>query len=322
MTSTELAPHFAASLPDKIEYAKFLAKSGLLPQSYREHPENILFAAEYAELLGLHPMAAITGVHVIDGRPSISAGLISALVRRAGHRIRVQGDGESARCEIVRSDDPGFTYSAEWNMARAKTAGLLSRTNWQHYPAAMLKARAVSECARDACQEVLLGIAYTPDELGHDDDGGEVVHDGFPAGRDGALAASEMTEDEKDAAGLMPRRQRVEHAELRRAVGERTKAAGRSTAPDPDGDPWTVPGTAGQALDKAKDKFAAFAFDAGDWVALVDWLVPAFPDTPDVRVLTSFLDDHLKVADGDVEAARSAVWEQCRAAHEETAGDG
>ena len=238
MTS-DIAVRQAASLPDKIEYARFLAKSGLLPKDFREHPENILYAYEYGELLGLHPMAAITGIHVIEGKPSISAGLISALVRRAGHRIRVEGNGEKARCQITRSDDPGFTYSAIWDMDRAKQAGLLARSNWQRYTAAMLKARAVSECARDACQEVLLGMQYTPDELGADDDGGEVVHDGFPASPDGALKLHEMTEGEKDAAGVMTRPQRVAHEALR-SEGQPPAGAVQVTAEPDENDPWTT----------------------------------------------------------------------------------
>src|SRR5262249_44858070 len=216
MTSTELDVRQAgtvAGLGEKIEYARFLAKSGLLPQAFREHPENVLYAYEMGELLGLHPMAAITGIHVIEGKPSISAGLISALVRRAGHRIRVEsaGDGDEmrARCQIVRADDPGFTYSATWTMARAKQADLLGKANWRKFPQAMLKARAVSECARDACQEVLIGIKYTPDELGAEDDGGEVLDEGYRTFPDGRVDISRASEDEKAANGFMPRPQRV-----------------------------------------------------------------------------------------------------------------
>ena len=65
----------AAALPAKIEYARELANSGLLPAAYRKQPGNILYAVEYGEMLGLAPMAAITGVHVIEGKPTASAGL-------------------------------------------------------------------------------------------------------------------------------------------------------------------------------------------------------------------------------------------------------
>jgi hypothetical protein len=90
-------------------------------------------------------------------------------------------------CEIVRADDPEYTYRTEWTFQRAVTAGLMEIRSgkpfardkngralpWEKYPEAMLKARAITECARDACEEVLFGLHYTPEELG-----AEVAEDG------------------------------------------------------------------------------------------------------------------------------------------------
>jgi hypothetical protein len=167
--SAELVKHQpapSASLPEKMQYAKALAESGMLPSQYRKQPANLLYALEYAESLGLHPMAAITGIHVIEGKPSASSALISALVRRAGHKLRVRGNDQEAVAQIVRADDPDFTFEVRWTMARAEQAGLARKQVWKNYPAAMLKARAITEVARDACEEALSGMHYTPEELG------------------------------------------------------------------------------------------------------------------------------------------------------------
>lgn len=167
--SAELVKHQAApaaSLPEKMQYAKALAESGMLPGQYRKQPANLLYALEYAESLGLHPMAAITGIHVIEGKPSASAALISALVRRAGHKLRVRGNDQEAVAQIVRADDPDYTFEVRWTIARAEQAGLARKQVWKNYPAAMLKARAITEVARDACEEALSGMHYTPEELG------------------------------------------------------------------------------------------------------------------------------------------------------------
>lgn len=178
-TTTDVArvePGQAVSLRTSMDYAQALAQSNLLPAQYRLKPANVLWALEYGRTIGLTPMAAITGVHVIEGKPTASAGLISGLVRRAGHRLRVRGDDQKAVAEIVRSDDPEYTFRAEWTMDRARTAGLANKSTWKQYPAAMLKARAVAECARDACEEVLFGLHYTPEELGAEvNEDGEVV---------------------------------------------------------------------------------------------------------------------------------------------------
>lgn len=190
MTGTEIVVR--SSLEEKINYAKHLAESGLLPAVYRRQPANVLYAAEYGEMLGLTPLAAINGLHIIEGKPTASAGMVSALVRRAGHRLRSSYDRETGLgwCEIVRHDDPGFTYRAEWTLQRAVDANLVqlkdgkpfardSKGNpkpWERYPEAMLKARAITECARDACEEALNGVHYTPEELGADvDEVGEPI---------------------------------------------------------------------------------------------------------------------------------------------------
>jgi hypothetical protein len=169
--SAELVKHTAvsASLPDMVRYANELANANLLPGQYRRQPANVLYAMEYGRTLGITPLAAITGIHVIEGKPSASAALISGLVRQAGHKLRVRVEtgqgGPRAIATIHRADDPEFEFRAEWDMQRARDAGLAGKDVWRKYPQAMLKARAITEVARDACEEVLFGLHYTPEEL-------------------------------------------------------------------------------------------------------------------------------------------------------------
>jgi hypothetical protein len=152
-----------------VRYAEHLANANLLPGQYRKQPANVLYAMEYGRTLGITPLAAITGIHVIEGKPSASAALISGLVRQAGHKLRVRVEngqgGPRAIATIHRADDPEFEFRAEWDMQRARDAGLANKEVWRKYPQAMLKARAITEVARDACEEVLFGLHYTPEEL-------------------------------------------------------------------------------------------------------------------------------------------------------------
>jgi hypothetical protein len=209
-TSTEIALRPQASLPAKIAYAQELANSGLLPAQYRRQPANVLYALEYGEMLGLSAMAAITGVHVIEGKPSASAGLISALVRRAGHKLRVTGTSTSATCTIIRSDDPDYPFTVTWTLKRnaddnpnAEEAQLLGKQVWRNYPASMLKSRAITQCARDACEEALFGLHYTPEELGAavDEEGnvvvGEIVADDPPQTSPAVREAHVIVTDEE-----------------------------------------------------------------------------------------------------------------------------
>jgi hypothetical protein len=200
-----------ATATDRWRYAESLAGANMLPAAFRNRPADVFYAVEYGAMLGLSPIAALTGIHVIEGKPSASSALMSALVRRAGHRLRVRVEGAvedatvTATAELVRADDPEHTFVARWTLQRAAQAGLLdlkrdgdrvipwSRSTqgkpqaWEKYPEAMLKARAISEVARDGAEECLFGAHYTPEELGAavDQDGdiipGEVIDTPTPA---------------------------------------------------------------------------------------------------------------------------------------------
>lgn len=187
----------------QIQYARMLAESGLLPKDYRHQPANVLYAVEYGAMLNLPPIAAITGIHIIEGKPTASAGLISSLVRRAHHKLRVGFDAATMTgwATIHRCDDPDFEFRSEWNLERAVTAELCTLLDgkpyavdskgrslpWRKFFPSMTKRRAITEVARDACEEVLFGIHYTPEELTAetDDDGNAIM----PAAPDLAAAA-------------------------------------------------------------------------------------------------------------------------------------
>jgi hypothetical protein len=165
--TTDIVRHDGGStLQEKVEWAKTLAVANLLPPQYQGNPGNLLYAVEYADALGIDRINAITSIHVIQGKPTASAELIASLVRRAGHKLRVSGDDTKAVAQIIRADDPDYTFEATWDIAKAQAAGLWGKGNWRNYPGAMLRARAITEVARAGASDALYGVVYTPDELG------------------------------------------------------------------------------------------------------------------------------------------------------------
>lgn len=174
MTTTDLATvNVQAQMKElevKREWCQMMAGGDMLPRQYREKPANLLYAVEYADQLGIPRINALTSIHVIEGKPSASADLIAALVRKAGHRLRVSTQGHGRQTVVTasvwRADDPDFEFRVIWNWQRAEDAGLTGKNNWKNYPEAMLKARAITEVAREAANDALFGIIYTPEELG------------------------------------------------------------------------------------------------------------------------------------------------------------
>ena len=198
--STEVAL-IPATAADRWKYAESMAASSLLPDVFRGKPANAFWAVEYAAMLGLSPMVAFTEVHVIEGKPTASASLMIGLAQAKGHKVRlsqsgtVEGGDISVTCTVVRSDDPDHPYTSTWDLRRALIAELIDRLDtdqdgrtivvqrtqkgragsWQKYTLSLLKARAKSEACRDGAEDALLGMHYTPEELGV-----EVDEDGSP----------------------------------------------------------------------------------------------------------------------------------------------
>ena len=186
MTTTDITPYAAEPLNERIKYAQVLARASLIPKSLWDPNRNdengrlvlggpsvgnVLLVMEHGAMLGLHPMAAINGIYIIEGKASMSANLMSAVVRSKGFRLRVETVGEwgpafKAVATLVDPKDPDFTYRVEWTEAKAKRAELTGKDNWRKYPEAMAKARAISEIIREGATHALNGLAYTPEELG------------------------------------------------------------------------------------------------------------------------------------------------------------
>lgn len=157
------------SLEAQMHYAEVLAESNLLPAQYRKNPANVLLAAQLGDALGIPTIQAINSIHVIEGKPSAGAELMASIVRRAGHRIRVTEragqDGPIVTAQLIRSDDPDFTFEAVWDMKKARAAKLDKKDNWVKYPGSMMRARAIMEVCRAGASEAMYGVSYTPEEL-------------------------------------------------------------------------------------------------------------------------------------------------------------
>ena len=166
--TTDIALHQSTTeLAQQMDYAKAVASGDLLPQAYRGKPANVLLAIGLGQSMGLSPAESLYRIDVIQGKPTASAELIAANVRKAGHKLRVRVDDQaiSATATIIRADDPDYEHTVTRDQAWAKQMGLLNKDNYKKQPTTMLQWRAITAVARQACPEALYGVAYTPDEM-------------------------------------------------------------------------------------------------------------------------------------------------------------
>ena len=161
--STEIA------LSDQMKKAEVMAGSSLLPESYRKQPANLLWAMEMADALDVSLAQAITGITVIQGKPTMSAEMMRALVLRAGHRFTVTDmTDKSVTVTVARKEWPDDVQQFTFTMADAQHAGLAKSATYQKHPKAMLLARATSMACRAVFPDVVSGMGYTPDEISYD----------------------------------------------------------------------------------------------------------------------------------------------------------
>jgi hypothetical protein len=158
-----------------IYMAKQLSEvQGFVPAHFYKQPNKILAAMLYGRDLGITPTNALQHIIVIEGKATADAQLMGMLVRRAGHRLEDKTTEQASTVTITRGDD-GTTHTFTFTMQDAARAGLVRvGSAWQKFPQAMLFARALTGCARKGAQDALMGVAYTPEELGV-----EVGSDGF-----------------------------------------------------------------------------------------------------------------------------------------------
>lgn len=168
----------ARNIDGLMDLGRTLLKSGLLPNVLKG-PEAVVAVILKGQELGSPPMYALSNIAIVNGKPSISAEMMLALIyRRYGKRaIRIRettGDRCVVEYRMTGWDD---VLSHTFTIEEARKAQLTGKDVWKAYPAAMLRARCISAVARMAFPECIAG-AYVPGELGDDVDvtpDGEVV---------------------------------------------------------------------------------------------------------------------------------------------------
>jgi len=123
----------------------------------------------YGRDLGLSPTVAMTGLHVVEGKPELSANLQAQLVKsyrgpdgeRYDYLVREHTDQV---CEIeFRRREVGGDWETlgveRFTITDAERAGLAGRKGpWQTYPRNMLWARCISNGVNFHCPEVARGL--------------------------------------------------------------------------------------------------------------------------------------------------------------------
>lgn len=176
-TEKERSPELLAKLavpvdemPITYTTLEMLSKLPTTPERFQNKPRDMLAVVLVGRELGVSPMSAINNLYLVDGDVAMKGKLMSALVHRAGHQLRVQIDTDSVTAEALRRDPythllspvGEFTFGQE----DADRAGLAGKPAYQNFPTIMWSWRAVSTVCRFYFSDVLEGVGYVPDDFG------------------------------------------------------------------------------------------------------------------------------------------------------------
>jgi hypothetical protein len=151
---------------EAMQLATLLVASRLLPRSVGT-PEAAFAIIATGRELGLTAMQSLRTIHVIEGKPTLSADLVAALVKSrrdiCTYFMLVESTDRVARYETQRVGEPKPTVMA-FTIEEAQRAGVSTKDNWKKYPAAMLRARCITALARAVYPDLAMGV-YDEDEL-------------------------------------------------------------------------------------------------------------------------------------------------------------
>lgn len=160
-------------LKAKLQYAKILATSTMLPKQYAGNAGNCMIAIDMAERMGISPFQVAQNLDIIQGNPAWKSTAAIALINNCGRF-------EPLEYEITHNEDwtefSGYAYAKDIKSGKICKGTVVDKkmcvvmgwwdkngSFWKKMPEQMLVYRTSVFFARKYCPEALMGL-YTVDE--------------------------------------------------------------------------------------------------------------------------------------------------------------
>lgn len=168
--------------------ARMLSSSALVPDSYRNSPENCVVAIDIANRMGISPLMVMQSLYVVKGKPSWSGSFCAAAINGSGRFTPLEFEfvGEAGTpswgcyATAIRVGNGKRCYSDTVTMQMAIAEGWVGKpgSKWKTMPRQMMMYRAAAFFARAHCSDILLGY-YTVEEIqdtkGYEEEGKQTV---------------------------------------------------------------------------------------------------------------------------------------------------
>ena len=226
------------SMIEMMQVAKFVSASKMLPNHLIGDEASILTTMLAARSLDIPMWASFQEIIVQKGKVSMTSHLMQALVAREGYMIvpiEEECNEQGAKVRVYRpgigKDRCGYAdvkfdlndaIRAQLLTKNSSTGKLIARSSkgeplpWEKYTPDMMLWRSVSRAARTYFADVLMGMNYTPEEIG-----ATVDEDGRPV-----KANAVRVEDDPQAVDLSLKIAAVETSRELRIIWQEAKNRG------------------------------------------------------------------------------------------------
>lgn len=157
---------------DNWKIATQYSKSSLVPDNYKNKPENVIIALGMAQKTGFDVYTIMNNLNIVKGKAGWSGSFCRTLIETTGlykdlDLIWVGEKGkDSYGCylQAVRKSDGKIIKGTTVDIAMAKAERWTTNTKWTNMPELMLSYRATAFFARVYCPSALNGV-YTTEEI-------------------------------------------------------------------------------------------------------------------------------------------------------------
>ncbi|WP_375425966.1 hypothetical protein [uncultured Friedmanniella sp.] len=154
----EITDSWTSVIGSVVKLSEHVAATDFVPKGLRDNAPAVAAAILHGRELGLPPMTSLAQTYMVQGRPTLSAEGLRALVLAAGHDIEVTTT-TGATCTMRGRRRGRSTWTeVTWTIDMARAAGLTTKDTWKHHPRQMLQARTSAELCRLVFPDVCHGM--------------------------------------------------------------------------------------------------------------------------------------------------------------------
>lgn len=163
MSNNQIAKTELLPINEIMSIGKAFAESGMFADI--KSAAQAVVKIQAGQEMGIPPFASMSGIHIIQGKPTVGAGIMASRVKSSGKYDYKVVEQSETKCSIDFYQGREKLGNSTFTIEDAKKAGT---KNLDKFPKNMLFARAISNGQRWYCPDVFTTAVYTPEEMAND----------------------------------------------------------------------------------------------------------------------------------------------------------